>query len=106
MYNKEMEATQEKEMEKVGRKSEGDRNIESRDTERESSHPHTVRGSKYQALCCHLSAANARQSVRRTRPTDIPAPPSHLLTSRALHADQWCNPSPLAYRCVQLGELP
>lgn len=93
-------------MEKVGRKTEGDRNIESSDTERESLLPHTVRGSKYQALCCHLSAASARQSVRRTGQTDTPAPPSHLLTSRALHANVWCNPSPLAYRCVQLGELP
>lgn len=59
-------------MENVGRKSESDRKIESRDTERESSHPHSVRGSRYQALCCHLSAANARHSVRRTGHTDKP----------------------------------
>lgn len=57
-------------MEKVGRKGEGDRKIENGETERESSHPHTVRGSKYQALCWHLSAANARQSVRETGQTD------------------------------------
>lgn len=34
-----------KELEKVGRKGEGDRKIENRETKRESSHPHTVRGS-------------------------------------------------------------
>lgn len=58
-------------MEKVGRKGEGDRKIENRVIERESSHPHAVRGSKYQALSWHLSAANARQSVRKTGQTDI-----------------------------------
>lgn len=54
-------------MENVGRKGEGNGKIENRETERESSHLHSVRGSKYQALCWHLSEANARALSQKDR---------------------------------------